>query len=299
MKAAFAVIILAAGTIVALVAWPSYPAPGEYEIEILNEGAAPRSPLRLTPAVGRTQRCSMTVESSMSMAAGGKRSPKMEMPTITVAMEATASNVDPNGDITFDFSFPDASGTGPGGGAVGAALDGLIGLAGYGVMTDRGVSKEIGFLDTGLDASAQVMADSMKRSLTHISIPFPEEAVGVGARWKVTMGLDMDGIQLVQTATYTLDSRTDSVITLSVELTQTAPAQDLSSGVPNLPSNASAKLNSLEFTGSGTLTMDLAQLLPTRGSVSVSGDTEIEMSMGGNEQEMEMGLEMVVTVQGQ
>lgn len=148
------------------------------EVKLLETGAEPRRPLRHAFGKG-TQLSSMKAKTRVKGA-------NLPLPTISLSapMKAQIVEVNKAGEARFKFEAgPFASGSGGGGGMAGA-LGGLMGggggapkkIAGWGWMTSRGVMKEFHVEEGATDGDAPVETGD----------PFPEEAVGVGARWEVT-----------------------------------------------------------------------------------------------------------------
>ncbi len=98
------------------------------------------------------------------------------------------------------------------------------------------------------------------------SIAFPDEAVGEGAVWTVQQEVAGD-VMLDQVTTATLTQRTDNLLTIALDITQTPK-----STVWTLPNNAGS-LDVVDYVmhGSGTITVDLDRPLPVSGSVTLGG----------------------------
>ena len=74
----------------------------------------------------------------------------------------------------------------------------------------------------GTDAEAQATLQQLETQLSTLSMPLPFEAVGVGARWKVTEHPVANGLASTRSVVYTLVERTDNRIVLRSKLRQTA-----------------------------------------------------------------------------
>lgn len=157
---------------------PSGSAP---QVTLLEAGAAPRRALRHSFAK-RTQKLAMRAKTKVKGA-------NLPLPAILLSapMEAQIVEIDKAGDARFKFhAGPFSSGTsGGGGGGAAGALGGLLGgggggapekISGSGWITPRGMIRDFQVEEGASDGDAPVETGD----------PFPEEAVGVGARWKVT-----------------------------------------------------------------------------------------------------------------
>jgi hypothetical protein len=147
------------------------------QVKLLDAGAAPRRALRHAFAKGK-QLLSMKAKTRVEGA-------NLPLPTIALSapLEARVIEVTKAGDARFQFQAgPFKTGAGGGGGAAGA-LGGMLGggggapekIAGWGWISSRGVMKEFHVEEGATDGDAPVETGD----------PFPEEAVGVGARWEV------------------------------------------------------------------------------------------------------------------
>jgi hypothetical protein len=157
--------------------------PGPPEVTLLDAGSAPKKELRHVFAVGAKQKLVMKSKTRVTGA-------NLPIPPIslTVPMSSKVVKVNKAGDARFEFSAGPFQ-TGMGGGGLGA-LGGLLGggggggsskkFAGWGWITARGVIREYHVEEGAENGDAPVESGD----------PFPEEAVGVAARWKVKQILD-------------------------------------------------------------------------------------------------------------
>jgi hypothetical protein len=103
------------------------------------------------------------------------------------------------------------------------------------------------------------MIEQVRQTLRDLAAPFPEEAVGRGARWEKLSQLSSKDARLSQTDTFTLLAVTKSGGTLDDVLAQTAPSQPLPT--PGTP-NAQARMDSMLASGDGKTTFDRSRLAP-------------------------------------
>lgn len=268
-----------------------YPAAGASPtITLLAPGSAPRTALRYVIPAAQKSRMDMTTSMSMATSVGGGSMP-VDMPTMRMSIELGVTGVAPNGDISYDLAFTgmtmdSAPDTNP---MVTQALQGLIAgitsIKGTATVSNRGVTKATK-LDVGDPAMQQVLSQ-MTSSVENLSMPFPEEAVGAGARWEVRQTITSGGQTVFQKTEYDLVSIEGSAVSMTVKTEQTAPPQAVSN--PALPAGAEMTLEKLSGSGTGTIVVHLNSLVPTS---TLESTTSTAMTMNMN------GQSMPVTVDG-
>lgn len=259
---------------------------------LLDAGAEPRQALRFTPQASETQTTTMTMMMNVLMSAGGQVLP-FDAPTTILTFESEITQVDDNGDIHFQMSCTDAE-VGDSTNAppevrqvLEAQIQNLVGFGGTMLMDSRGNVKESNFsLSETADPMMQELFDQISQSVDRLSAPFPEEAVGLGARWQIAHAMNVNGIKLTQTAIYELVSMDNNVATLNVTLEQQAPPQQLES--PGLPPSATVTLNSMQARGEGQVTIRLDRLMPEIGTMSLQSNTDMSILPEGMAQAMPM-----------
>ncbi len=183
-----------------------------FTVTVEELGAEPRQELRIASEVGATQEVTQTQDIGMDIEAGGQ-SQTMQNPTTEIDMTYTVTRVD--GDqIEVDGTYDDVrvlETSGADAATVDAtreAMAAFTGAAFTGTYTDRGSIVSIEFdgldLDGSFDDAFGAMLDQMVDSLTEgaesLSMPFPVEAVGVGARWRVESSSELGGLPFEQTS---------------------------------------------------------------------------------------------------
>src|SRR5690606_18503892 len=118
-------------------------------------------------------------------------------------------------------------------------------LSGASVVTPRGVVKSATFnMPPDMNPEIQQTMDSMRQQMNQLAVPFPEEAVGAGAKWTVTQQLEQQNMKLQQVATWELAARHGEVIELATTIVQTAPPQAIEA--PGMPPGAKVRLERLD-----------------------------------------------------
>lgn len=260
-------------------------------VKVVDAGTGAKKTLRFTAAKGLTKTMTMAMDMSMSFTIGG--TPRTQaIPTIKMPLMITVTDVEKNGDIHFDFVMKDpevvtSDPYDPAASAVKSALDGMSGLSGKAIVTDRGFTKQVEMtVPAGANPQIAQFVDSMKQSIGQMSAPLPEEPVGVGATWETTTKLEQSNMTMLQTATNKLVSLDGNTMTLDIGIRQTAPAQKIRKD------GITVDLKRYAATGSATTTLDLTQVVPASSKVTLKSD----MSMEASGQKVQMGLDLTVTM---
>src|SRR5262249_50062203 len=149
----------------------------------------------------------------------------------------------------------------PAAAAIRSAAANITAIKGTATTTNRGIGRAAKFNFNQADPAMQQTLSQLETSIEGMSMPLPEEAVGLGARWEVRQRLNSNGIVMFQKAEYTVTAIDGNAVTLSVKTDQTAPAQDISN--PAMPAGASMHLAKMSGTGTGTVALRLDGLVPT------------------------------------
>jgi hypothetical protein len=270
-------------------------------VKLLDAGAEPRKALRIHAAPGNKQTLGLTAKMALDMGMGGGSGQTMKLPAIQLTMEATVKSVSSDGDMAYEIVIADASvadepGTLPQiAEAMKAALGSVKGLASTGSMSSRGISQGGDMkLPPGADPQMRQSMDLIKESLSNISLPLPEEAVGSGAKWEVKQALKSQGMTIQQTATYQLASVEGERVIVKGSMVQTAADQKIQN--PAIPA---LKMDVAKMTGEGNanLAFDLSRLLPSRATAESRAEISMEMNVGGQKQAMTMKTDMNIRLE--
>jgi hypothetical protein len=252
-------------------------------VEVLEAGKAPLEPLRLAPAAGATQRSAMTV--TFAIQQSGVSSGSVKPPPTKATVETTLQGVTPEGNLQVSFSYPKFEVLKGGEASKSArrrieqAFAGLAGLSGQLTITPQGVLVDSALnVPPGIDPSVASLVTQLGDQLRTLAIPFPEAAVGVGARWRASTDLSLNGIQANQVYEYTLKKRNGSKIELGVRGTQTAGEQSVE--LPNIAPGVQLTVQSYKTTFRGQNTVDLTSLLPVAGEIRSSGNQTFHIESG-------------------
>lgn len=262
-------------------------------VKLVDAGKAPLKPLRLTAKKGLKRTVITRMTMGLSMDLGNGAPVAQDMPPIEMVFTMKVTDVAANGDIRYDAAFkrPKVIASALTSPAVVKAMNdafkGVEGITGYTVMTNRGFVKEVK-LDVPASTSPQVkqMLDSMKQSMSQISSPFPDEAVGVGAKWDTITKVSANGIEIQQTASNRLVSLKGNKATLNIVLAQTAKPQTFSAN------GITANLESYAADGTGETVFDLAGLIPSSATVGMK--SALKMSAAGQKIGMKLSVDMTL-----
>lgn len=229
-------------------------------VQVLDFGAEPRVPIRYRFEAGQAERASMEMAMQGSVETNGQRVPILNLPGVRATMDLRVTELAADGSARVEFEtktaeapvdqVPDQAQP-----ALSRTLAGLTQLSGWyrsdtrGKVSDAGVSVPPGLLP---DNTTHVMNQVLGQQHETLQ-QFPEEAVGVGARWQIRQQRDIAGLQVSATQEYTLRSRSGNRVELEMRtvspLTATAP-------LAGVPVSAAAE-------SSGTVLIDLGRLVPT------------------------------------
>ncbi|WP_293338852.1 hypothetical protein [Microcoleus sp. CAWBG58] len=265
-----------------------------FQTELLSPGVEPRQQLRLKPNLGIKRTTTMTVKTEMGVSVGEKSINPTKVPTMVLTIETQATKIDGNGDIHYEFSYANADIGGDTSGLPTAAVDSmrsavkkLVGLKGNFIMDSRGSNKGGSFtLPKDADNSVKQIVENMSKSLQQLASPLPAEAVGKGAKWRISFPSNTGGMNVNQTAIYELMDLQDGVATLKTSVEQQANPQNLT--LPQLPAGSTMAVKSFMSQGQGEVIMRLDQLMPVRSVVSINSNAEMTFKSAGNPEESTM-----------
>lgn len=273
-------------------------------VTLVDAGAEPREPLRLKLAAGQSQAMTMTMKMAMEMQLAGSKIPKVSSPPMQMTMALAVKEVTAEGDIRSDFTLDkievlEDKDAPP---EMVTQLKALLGtmqkLSGSSTVTPRGIVKAADFnLPADLNPMLRQQMDGMRQQVHQLSVPFPEEALGIGAKWTVTQHLEQNGMKLTQVATWELKERSGTVVKLASGVTQSAEPQDMNP--PGMQAGAKARLESLTSSGQGQTEVDLAKLAPIKGSMDLSLAFSMTTETNGMKMPVSMNMDLNTEIVGQ
>jgi hypothetical protein len=268
-------------------------------VEVLGAGKAPLEALRLAPPAGASQTSTMTVDFAVEQS--GVSSASVQPPPIRAKVVTSLQGTTPEGNLQVAFSYPSFDVL-PGGDAsasdrrrIKRALADVSGLSGQLTLTPQGVLVDSALsVPPNLDSSVSGLVTQLGDQLRTLSVPFPEAPVGVGARWRATTELTLNGIEARQVYAYTLKKRTGSKLEIGVTGTQTAGKQTVE--LPNVAGGAQLQVQRFKTTFRGDNTVELTNLLPTAGAVRSTGNQTFRIQAGNDKGTLRQHLTVNVVV---
>ena len=260
-------------------------------VKLISAGAEPRTALRYVIPKDYKDHMDVSMTMSMSMDMGGLGAQQMDMPTMDMGMDLAASDVSPEGDVTYSVTFTGIKYE-PGPNTDPTLLSALQGsttnldkMRSTVTVSNRGLTKHVAPDVSALDnQQAAQLVDQMSSSVQSLSAPFPEEPVGVGARWEVRQVMPANGVQMFNKMTVEVVSIDGPNVALKMTIDMSAPSQAISN--PMMPPGASVQLDSFTGSGSGTIAFNLARLVPT-GEMNQQMAMGMSVSMNGNNMSMQ------------
>jgi hypothetical protein len=230
-------------------------------VAVTDPGAEPREVLGRSTPTGTTQLVQLGTTSHVLQTVGTDPQQDLSTPDLTLPLTAT---VPAAGAVALTLGTPTASDP-----VLSGALSPAEGsTAGLTVRTSGAVDELRITPATGLDDSARAAVEQGLRQAVQLAPVLPPDPVGVGAVWTTTQVIDSLGLQIDQVTTTTLTAVSGSTLTLAQAITQTPETATWT-----LPGGGGTlNVDAYPVTGSGTLTVDTAQPLPTAGTLSLGGD---------------------------
>ena len=135
----------------------------------------------------------------------GVSSGSVKPPPTKATVETTLQGMTPEGNLQVSFSYPSFEVLKGGEASKSArrrieqAFAGLAGLSGQLTLTPQGVLVDSALnVPPNIDPSVSSLVTQLGDQLRTLAIPFPEAAVGVGARWRASTDLSLNGIEAHQ-----------------------------------------------------------------------------------------------------
>lgn len=239
------------------------------EVDLLEAGDAPRRVVELDLEEGHTE--TTTLELTTTTEVDLLSSPAFTVP-MTIPFTTTVAEVTDD-EITVDVTYGAA--TVAGGGLQKAlleqartALGHLEGLTTRVVLDPSGTvrSREVEVGEDAPDLVGRILEDVVAQGFA-LTVPFPTEEIGVGARWRVASDISIGGTGATVESTYELTELTDDGYTVAVRSTQTAVPGDTVAG----------KVVDGSSTATGSVRGRVDLLSPVEATSSGKGDTTVEV----------------------
>lgn len=292
--------------LLALAATPVVAAPALPVVKLVSAGSGPKQALRIEAPVGTSQTMTVAtqVDMTMGMSMGGEKPTPTTttVPTIALTVKVDVLDKSPEGNLHCKLAFTDATVVEDGRGNP-AVVDMTKDL----VKSMKGITGDVTISPTGMTLSSHLdlpesmspqlrqQMSQMQDSLSNVSAPFPTEAVGVGARWKILQDTQANGLTIHQTTTARLVSRKGNKVVVALAVSQTAPKQQITN--PQLPPGSTMHVLAWKGSGIGSSQIDLANsVLPSAATVDLRTGGTMRVEMGSMKQDMKIEMHAKVDV---
>ncbi len=251
-------------------------------VRLLDPGAEPRSDLSYTLTKGTSQNVSMATDMAMSVRSGGQGIPQVPLPRMTMIFAAATADRSPAGEFKIDSRVTGAT-VDPTGAqqeqmakALRPQIEAMKGLGLVYWVNPKGNVRDLKLdVPSTVPPTAQQLMSGMSQSFEWMVTPLPQEPVGVGARWQVVKRLTTGGLDVLESAVYTLKSRSGARATVDVSIVQLAASDTLHT--PQMPAGMFATVKSFKSSGSRTTQVDLKSVAPEGGTASLKTGMEITL----------------------
>jgi hypothetical protein len=266
---------------------------------LIEAGKSPHRQLRFTPKVGDKFSKTLTTKMKQTMTVAGQPAPQVDIPDQKMLIVAEVKKISSNGEIDYEYSYDDIEvvddpkSPSPIAGQMRTMLQPLIGAKGSMTITNRGLTKKSEFeTPENLNPLLKSVIDGMKDAMNQLSLAVPEEAVGVGGKWKTVQQLNANGISLKQTSNYEVTSMDANKFKLKVTIEQGADPQEVKN--PMIP--GTMKVESLKSNGDGETLLSFGGFFPSSTSVKISSKSSMSISVVGQVQKIATDTNLEMTL---
>ncbi len=252
---------------------PRPSAPADPTVALADAGAEPRRLLRHEAAPGAEQTATLVVGMRMGMVLDGADLPVQDIPALRSTLSLRVLGPIEDGALPLAFTIATVEIAGRGSDAArlreleeDLALQNPAGIAGTVTRSCRGHARAVDLeIPRGARSSLRHYFGNLRQALGALATPLPEEAVGVGARWRAVTTLEMAGLKLTHSAEYCLQALAGDEATVAIDAILLAEPQTFP--LPDLPPGARCELLALEGTACGELVLDLTRTFPVAGEL--------------------------------
>jgi hypothetical protein len=241
--------------------------------ELIEGGAKPHEKLRYARAAGLTE--NLVIEFGLAtLLEASDAAALVSAPVLALGLTTGAVDKVSEGVWRYPFAFKVIGVKMPEGAdpadieEMSRAVAPLGAVTGSFEVDDRGITRRADLvIPPQVSPRLVTLLGNIRTSL--ITVPLPEEAVGVGARWKVERLHQVGSIATTQTVVYSLLERKERMLRLGVTLQQTAAPQE----VP-FDDGSIVQVEAYEVSGTGSMLMDLDAITPLgelRGTSDLRG----------------------------
>ncbi len=260
-------------------------------VTVLDAGTAPRRALRYTLVAGVSESVTMRQKISMNIEMGGMALPSQALPAtlITTQVAVSAVAADGSASVTQEIVHVDLESDGADAMMLDAMRPQVTAMKGTTMNYTFSPTGHISKLAFGEGAPAAVQAIQSLASSDQLSVAFPTQEVGVGARWKAARPVTQNGLTIMQDVEYEVKSLGADSMVLEMSITQSAKDQVMDAAA--MPPGASAKLRSLDGKGVSTMAIRFDRVQPSV-DMKMNITMAIDLDMGGQSNAMNQTMVM-------
>lgn len=264
------------------------------EIVLLDAGAEPRIELRLQAAPTCSEIVTVNQVQELNQNIGGSQVPTDGAVGTIIEMLTTST---PNGD-NFDVrseitgAMADGSLAPELAAQINTAMLPMVGLTTFQTLTNRAELVPGSSRVEGAEALGPL--SGLLDGLNQSQAPFPEEAVGVGARWQTTAVLMLQGLPVTNITETEIISIDGTLVEMVTTGTQEVPPNSVMS-----LQGINAEVLVWEAPSTGTVLVDLARISPIQSLITTMAIQELDFeSTAGGLLEQQINSEVTITSTG-
>lgn len=248
------------------------PVGGPAVVTVVDAGAAPRRVVTLAVDEGHTERTVLAMDTSMSVDI--MSSPAIELP-VSLPWTSSVTSVDDAGiSVSIDFGVPTVD-------AKDALVKSMLGQVEDAFALIDAATTEIVYAPSGQVVSLETdlgddapeivdrILDDVSASGLALALPFPDEAVGIGARWTLDSEVTVGEVTSTVTTRFDLVDLTDDGYVVEVTTTQQALPGEIPGGLGKVVGGSTS--------GKGRFEGRSGLLGPAAASASSQGAATIEL----------------------
>lgn len=274
------------------------------QIKLVDSGREPLAPIRFRHKVGVRDRVAVTLRTAARSQIAGEATPPLNLPAFRLVIDIEVLELLEDGAARYSFAVSEADIADEKGvdalvlSTTRADLVKTVGMRGTGVVDRRGFRS-----DTEMELPADVsdqwkqILAAIKTSIDYLSCPFPEQAIGIGAKWEHYQTLTQNAMQVRQTTEFELTELDKTHGKLTATIKQSADRQN--AYLPGLPMGVEAELLSLSSTGSAEIEFDIAHEAPLRASIGLKTDSSFTIRAGGAQQAMTLQADVGMVIESE
>ena len=226
-------------------------------IRVKEAGMTPRAPLRYRVSPGQTETLYVELARAQAMQAGGQGT-QSGLPPVQLEVKMGPASPTPEGFVRHPVEVTQirlskaANRMSPAQRErVEQTLAPLLDVEGWSEMDVQGRIRRSEFQGADrVPADLNALLANIRSAL--LSVPFPDEPLGVRARWEVERRVQLSGIWIDQVVTYHIERIRRDELDLQITARGTAPPQNISSG----------RLEAYQSTVIGSATVRLTHFTP-------------------------------------